>query len=70
MKVAHLSIEGMSCEHCVNAIEGALRARPGVASAVVNLPERTAQVEYDERAVSPEDLAETVRGEGYAAHPT
>jgi copper chaperone CopZ len=70
MKVAHLAIEGMTCEHCVNAVEGALRARPGVASALVNLPERMAQVEYDEGAVSPEQLAEVVCGEGYEAHST
>ncbi|HEX5725717.1 MAG TPA: cation transporter [Longimicrobiaceae bacterium] len=67
MKTTRLAIEGMSCGHCVQTVEKALRNRPGVRSATVHLQEGAAEVEYDERAVSPEQLAAAVQEEGYTA---
>ncbi len=45
MVEVRLSVVGMSCAGCVSAVEDALKAVPGVDSAIVNLGERTAVVE-------------------------
>ena len=34
-----IKVEGMSCEHCINAVESALAKLNGVSSAEVNLDE-------------------------------
>ena len=39
-----LRVDGMFCEHCSSAVEEALRAVPGVATAVVNLDGKLATV--------------------------
>ncbi len=40
-----ISIEGMHCQHCVNAVTEALKAVEGVTSAVVDLEGKKAVVE-------------------------
>jgi copper chaperone len=67
MKTARIEITGMSCGHCVDAVETALRSRAGVRAAKVDLTAGTAEVEYEEREVGPEDLIAAVTNEGYAA---
>jgi copper chaperone CopZ len=39
-----LKVEGMTCGHCANAVEGELAAVPGVVSAEVDLGAGTAMV--------------------------
>lgn len=58
------AIEGMSCGHCVAAVEKALAALPGVAASRVAVG--SAQVEYDPARVSVEQMAATIRGAGFA----
>ena len=60
-----LNVEGMSCAHCVNAVQTALRNTPGVKTAAVEMG--SADVDYDESAVSPRQLADAVAEEGYTA---
>lgn len=60
-------ITGMTCASCVNTVEKALLAVPGVLSAKVNLADETASVSAllpDTRA-----LEAAVAGAGYAARP-
>lgn len=59
-----LSIAGMMCAGCVSAVEKALLQVHGVASALVNLGERTATVVGD---VQPAQLIQAVRGAGFDA---
>jgi len=59
-----LSISGMSCAGCVTAVEGALRAVPGVAAANVNLADRSADVIG---SAEPAALMEAVKAAGYEA---
>ncbi|MCP5163334.1 MAG: copper-translocating P-type ATPase [Hahellaceae bacterium] len=59
-----LAIEGMGCASCVAKIEKALQAVPGVASASVNLAERSATVES---SVAENTLIQAVIGAGYKA---
>ena len=44
MQETIIKIEGMSCGHCKAAVEKALKAVPGVETAVVNLEEKQAVV--------------------------
>jgi copper chaperone CopZ len=67
MKTTRLKIDGMTCDHCVSAVEKALRNRPGVRNATVHLDAGAAEIEYEDGAVSPEQLAATVADEGYPA---
>ncbi len=60
-----LSINGMACAGCVTAVEDALKAVPGVTSAVVNLGERTALIEGE--GLDADSLIEAVRKAGYDA---
>jgi copper chaperone len=67
MKTTRLKIQGMTCGHCVNAVESALRNREGVRNATVHLEDGAAEVEYEEQRVDPEQLVNVVEAEGYSA---
>lgn len=62
MKQTELSIEGMSCGHCVAAVDKALRKVAGVHSVVVDVGK--ARVEADD-SVSREALVSAIEDEGY-----
>ncbi len=55
----------MTCASCSAAVERALKKRPGVISANVNLASETARVEYAPEAISESELKETVIKTGY-----
>ncbi|WP_047155461.1 copper chaperone CopZ [Aneurinibacillus tyrosinisolvens] len=63
MKNITLRVEGMSCGHCVNAVEGALKEVG--ASGKVNLESKSVAVEYDESKVSLEKIKEAIEDQGY-----
>lgn len=63
MQNVTLKVEGMSCNHCVKAVEGALEEIG--ASGKVNLAEKTVQVEYDESKLSLESIKEAIEEQGY-----
>ncbi len=67
MTSTRLKIDGMTCGHCVQAVEKALHNQPGVRSATVHLESGAAEVEYEETAVAPEQLIAAVEEEGYTA---
>jgi copper chaperone CopZ len=60
-----LHIEGMSCGHCLHAVNRALAAVPGVEIGSVRIGR--AELRYDERAIDAERIAEAVTGAGYRA---
>lgn len=58
-----LNVEGMSCGHCVSAVE---KAVSGVgAAAKVDLPAKTVAVEFDENAVSLDKIKAAIEDQGY-----
>ena len=59
------AVAGMTCASCVARVERALRALPGVESAIVNLATERATVTYDPSVVTPAALAEAVHARGY-----
>jgi copper chaperone CopZ len=67
MKTTRLKIGGMSCTHCQSAVQKALGNHPGVRHATVDLAGGTAEVEYDETRVAPDQLVAAVEEEGYSA---
>jgi len=60
-----LPVSGLTCDKCVQAVEGALRSVPGVSRATVNLAQSRAFVEYDPGRTSLPALREAVKGAGY-----
>ncbi|UQZ34494.1 copper resistance protein CopZ [Paenibacillus sp. PK3_47] len=63
MSNATLNVEGMSCGHCVSAVE---KAVSGVgAAAKVDLSSKTVAVEYDENKVSLSTIKEAIEDQGY-----
>lgn len=67
MKTTRLKVEGMTCGHCVETVEKALRNSTGVRNATVHLDEGAAEVQYDPTEVAPEQLIAAVEEQGYAA---
>lgn len=63
MKQVTLTVEGMSCNHCVNSVEDALKNAG--ASGKVDLASNTVAIEYDENKVSLEALKEAIEEQGY-----
>ena len=64
-KTVTISVEGMSCEHCVRAVKGALEAQKGVKEAEVSLEGKSAQVVYEDALVGMDDLKAAILEEGY-----
>lgn len=58
-----LKVEGMSCNHCVNSIEGALRNLG--ASGKVDLAAKEVVVEFDESKLSLNAIKEAIEDQGY-----
>lgn len=65
MRPATLHIEGMSCGHCLHAVNRALSAVPGVQ--IVALGIGRADVTYDETTTGASDLETAVAEAGYRA---
>jgi copper chaperone len=65
MESLHLTIEGMTCEHCVRAVNDRLRKTPGVE--VERVTVGSADIRYDPGATNAEELAEIIADEGYTA---
>ena len=64
-KTATISIDGMSCEHCVKAVKDALSSKNGVKKVEVSLENKSAQVVFDDEHTNIEDLESVIVEEGY-----
>jgi copper chaperone CopZ len=60
-----LNVTGMTCGHCKNAVETALKNAPGVTAASVNLQEGKAIIEGEQLDLNA--LIAAVQEEGYTA---
>ncbi|TYR81365.1 copper chaperone CopZ [Priestia megaterium] len=65
MEKVTLSVTGMSCGHCVKAVEGSVGELNGVQNVNVNLEEATVTVEFDQSKVSLDLIKETIDNQGY-----
>jgi copper chaperone CopZ len=57
----------MTCGHCQAKVEKALKSVSGVYSAIVDLPDGEAEVDFDDDAVTTDTLISAVSRAGYGA---
>ena len=65
MAQATLVVPDISCEHCEHAITSALNPVAGIRSVRVDIPERLVRLDYDESAVSIDQVKEILAEEDY-----
>ncbi len=58
-----IEVKGMSCQHCVNSIEGALKKK-GV-TAKVDLPGNRVTVDFEEKSISLVQIKSTIEDQGF-----
>lgn len=63
MAEAIISIEGMSCQHCVMRVKKALEGLSGVTA--LNVTVGRAEVSFDESKVQKKDIEDTIVKAGY-----
>lgn len=67
METLQLSIDGMTCNHCIAAVRNALATVPGVDVQDVHIG--GAKVRYDPQQARPDAIIDAVGDEGYQAAP-
>jgi copper chaperone len=65
MQNVTLNVQGMSCGHCVKAIEGSVGELEGVNQVSVKLDEALVDVSFNESEVSINKIKETIEEQGY-----
>ena len=65
MEQLKLTIEGMSCEHCVRAVKNRLTATPGVTVEEVEIG--SAKLRYDPQKTNVDEIENVIADEGYTA---
>ncbi|MFA8439798.1 copper chaperone CopZ [Pueribacillus sp. YX66] len=60
-----IKVQGMSCNHCVNSVEGSVGKLAGVSSVKVNLQAGEVSVEFDNKQTTLEKIKETIEEQGY-----
>jgi copper chaperone CopZ len=66
METLKLTIEGMTCEHCVRSVRNRLETTDGVEVETVTVG--AAELRYDPRTTSVDDIEEAIADEGYTAY--
>jgi copper chaperone len=65
MQRLNLTIEGMTCDHCVRAVRGRLEKTAGVKVGDVQIG--SAVIDYDPHTTNIDDIEEAIADEGYTA---
>lgn len=65
METITLNVQGMSCGHCVNAVETSVGKIDGVASVDVNLDAAQVQVAFDATKTSQQAIVNEIEDQGY-----
>ncbi|MED4041062.1 copper chaperone CopZ [Niallia taxi] len=65
MEKVTLNVQGMSCSHCVNSVEGSVGELQGVSKVKVHLEKGTVDVEFNDKEVTLEKIKETIDDQGY-----
>jgi copper chaperone len=60
-----LSVPDISCQHCVNAINGALKELSGVEAVRIDIPTKTVHLSYDPNQVSIDKVEAVLDDIGY-----
>ncbi|OLD01990.1 MAG: hypothetical protein AUI99_06340 [Gemmatimonadetes bacterium 13_1_40CM_3_69_22] len=67
MATLKLRVSGMTCEHCQAKVAKALQKTAGVYSAIVDLRAGEAEIDFNDDAVTTEQLVTAVELAGYGA---
>ncbi len=67
MANAKLRVTGMTCGHCQAKVEKALKGISGVYTAVVDLPDGEAEIDFDDDSVTIDQLVKAIGRAGYGA---
>ena len=65
MEQTTLKIEGMTCDNCKKAVDGALRNLQGVQEVKVDVTKGIADVTYNNSEVTADSMKEAVEEQGY-----
>ncbi|MBP3950288.1 copper chaperone CopZ [Bacillus suaedae] len=65
MESVSINVQGMSCGHCVSAVEGSVSKLSGVSSVKVDLGANLVEVTFDKEAVSLEKIKAEIEEQGY-----
>lgn len=65
MEKVTLIVNGMSCGHCVKAVEGSVGELQGVKKVSVDLAMGKVDIEFDANLVSLNTIKETIDDQGY-----
>jgi copper chaperone len=65
MTTTVLKVNGMSCQHCVNAVTKAVGALPGVSNVSVDLEGKTVTVEHDPASAPLDKIKFEIEDQGY-----
>ena len=65
MTTETIAVPEIHCGHCKASIEGALNPLEGVSTATVDIDSRAVTVDFDESAVTREQLVEAIEAQGY-----
>ena len=67
MASAKLHITGMTCGHCQAKVEQALKGIAGVYSAIVDLQDGEAEIDFNDDSITTQQLMAAVMKAGYGA---
>jgi len=65
MEKTVLTVDGMSCEHCVKAITGAVGGLSGVTGVTVDLAAKTVTAEYNPNKIAIDKIKAEIEEQGY-----
>ncbi|MFQ5672195.1 MAG: heavy-metal-associated domain-containing protein [Nitrospinales bacterium] len=60
-----ISVEGMSCDHCVQTVQKALSELAGVEKVVVSLENKQVSVDFDDSQVGLAEISAKITKAGY-----
>ena len=61
-----LNVEGMTCQHCVHAVKGAVAALTGVDKVEVSLEKKRATVDFDPGVTNLQAIKTAIEEQGYS----
>ncbi|WP_227938111.1 copper chaperone CopZ [Alkalihalobacillus deserti] len=62
---ATIQVKGMSCNHCVSAIEGSVGKLNGVQSVEVDLEKGMVVVSFEKNSISLDSIKDEIEEQGY-----
>ena len=65
METVTIKVEGMSCQHCVNSIEGSVGKLEGVSTVMVDLDRGTVSIDFDPEKVTKDKMKDAIEDQGY-----